>query len=428
MADMRIEFSGITLKNPIIVASAEPSNSLVNIKQCIDYGAGAVITKTIGDIPGMQQLTKNSKYAILNDQGRIIKGKVPRSFIFYSRSGYISEPAEDWISILKEAQAYAKANGSAIIANIASSTLQGWIELAKMCENCGVSMLEVNFQCPHPVGMGEGADGTWIAQDPEVTAFVTRAIVEAVDIPVMVKLSPETNRLTEVAKAAIDGGAASVAVNSRFVGFAVDIETAEPYIDGPAGVGGPWAKYITQRWINEVYREVGCHISGSNGIFDWRDAIEFIMSGARAMQVGSVLMLKGIEWLPKVIEGMARFLDDHGYADVASIHGIASKKALTTAPELFAVEPLYTLIDHDKCKFPKCKICTRMCFYDSLKEGQDYIQTAPDTCIGCELCLNVCPFDAITMTADKELALKSQQTFDENTVETNVHTAQQGLQ
>ncbi len=411
MADMSIEFSGITLKNPIIVASAEPSNSVENIKQCIDYGAGAVITKTIGDIPGMQQLTKNSKYAILNDQGRTIKGKVPRSFIFYSRSGYISEPAADWISILKETQAYAEAKGSAIIANIASGTLEGWIELAKMCEDCGVPMLEVNYQCPHPVGMAEGADGIWIAQDPGVTAAVTRAIVDAVNIPVMVKLTPETNRLTEVAKAAIDAGAASVAVNSRFVGFAVDIETAEPYIDGPAGVGGPWAKYITQRWINEVYQKVDCDISGSNGIFDWRDAIEFIMSGARAMQVGSVLMLKGIEWLPKVISGMERFLDDHGYPDVASIHGIASRKALMTAPELFAVPSVYTLIDHDKCKFPKCNICTRMCFYDSLKEGQAYIQIAPETCIGCELCLNVCPFDAITMTTDKALALRSQELF-----------------
>ncbi len=424
MADMRIEFSGITLKNPIIVASAEPSNSVENIKQCIDYGAGAVITKTIGDIPGMQKLTKNSKYAILNDQGRIIKGKVPRSFVFYSRSGYISEPAADWISVLKETQAYAAANGSAIIANIASGTLQGWIELARMCEDCGVPMLEVNFQCPHPVGMADGADGIWIAQDPDVTAKVTRAIVDAVGIPVMVKLTPETNRLAEVARAAMDAGAASVAVNSRFVGFAVDIETAEPYIDGPAGVGGPWAKYITQRWVNEIYRDVGCHISGSNGIFDWRDAIEFIMSGARTMQVGSVLMLKGIEWLPKVIAGMEKFLDDHDYADVASIHGIASRKALMSAPELFAVEPVYTLIDHDKCKFPKCKICTRMCFYDSLKEGQTHIQTAPETCIGCELCLNVCPFDAITMTADKELAQRSQEMFAEGETEIPTLAAQ----
>ncbi len=407
MADMSVEFSGITLKNPIIVASAEPSNSVQNIKDCIDHGAGAVITKTIGDIPGMQKLTQNSKYAILNDQGRIIKGKIPRSFVFYSRSGYISEEAGDWVSILKETQAYAEEHGAAIIANIASGTMEGWIELARMCEDCGVPMLEVNFQCPHPAGMGEGAEGIWIAQDPDVTKEVTRRIVQAVDIPVMVKLSPETNRLAEVARAAIDGGAASVAVNSRFVGFAVDIETATPYIDGPAGVGGPWAKYITQRWVNEIYSGIGCDISGSNGIFDWRDAIEFIMSGAKVMQVGSVLMLKGIEWLPKVIDGMEKFLDSHDYPDVKSIHGIASQKALMTPAELFAVTPVYTVIDHEKCKFPKCLICVRMCFYDSLKEGENGVITQPDSCIGCELCLNVCPFDAITMTTDKDLALQS---------------------
>ncbi len=397
MADMSIEFSGIKLKNPIIVASAEPSNSVENIKQCIDYGAGAVITKTIGDIPGMQKLTLNSKYAILNDQGRIIKGKVPRSFVFYSRSGYISEQAEDWISILKETQAYAEEHDSAIIANIASGTMEGWIELAKMCEDCGVPMLEVNYQCPHPVGMGEGADGVWIAQDPGVTAEVTRRIVDAVNIPVMVKLTPESNRLTEIAKSAMDAGAASVAVNSRFVGFAVDIEKGEPYIGGPAGVGGPWVKYITQRWINEIYQQVGCHISGSNGIFDWRDAIEFIMSGARAMQVGSVLMLKGIEWIPKVVNGMEKFLDDHGYPSIESIYGLASKKARMTPAEMFAMEPLFCEIDTEKCQFPKCNICIRMCFYDSLFFGEEHVITTPDTCIGCELCSNVCPFDAISM-------------------------------
>ncbi len=403
MADMSIEFSGIMLKNPIIVASAEPSNSVENIKQCIDYGAGAVITKTIGDIPGMQKLTQNSKYAILNDQGRIIKGKIPRSFVFYSRSGYISEQAEDWISILKETQAYAEEHGSAIIANIASGTMEGWIELAKMCEDCGVPMLELNYQCPHPSGMGEGAEGNWIAQDPNVTAEVTRRIVEAVNIPVMVKLSPESNRLTEIAKSAMDAGAASVAVNSRFVGFAVDIEKAEPYIGGPAGVGGPWVKYITQRWVNEIYGKVGCHISGSNGIFDWRDAVEFIMSGARVMQVGSVLMLKGIEWIPKVIDGMERFLDDHGYPNVDSIYGLASKKALMTPAEMFAMESLYCEIDSEKCQFPKCSICIRMCFYDSLFSGDKNVITTPDSCIGCELCSNVCPFDAISMLPKSEL-------------------------
>ena len=348
MADLSVEFSGLKLKNPIIVASAEPSNSVANIKKCIDHGAAAVITKTIGDIPGMAKLTRNSKYAILNDKGSLIRGKVPRSFVFYSRSGYVHEPAQDWISYLTETQAYAAANGSHIIGNISSGTIEGWRGLARMVESCGIPLLEVNYQCPHPTGMADGAEGIWIAQDPEVTAEVTRQIVDAVDIPVMVKLTPESNRITEIAKAAVDAGAASVAVNSRFVGFAVDIDNAEPFIGGPAGVGGPWVKYITQRWVNEIYGKYGFEISGSNGIFDWRDAVEFIMSGAKVMQVGSVLMLKGIEWLPKIIEGVERYLDEHAYPDLAAIHGLASQRALKTPAEMMSMEPLYCEIDRNK--------------------------------------------------------------------------------
>lgn len=404
MADMSVDFSTLKLKNPMIVASAEPSNSVDNIKNCIDHGAAAVITKTIGDIPGMAKLTQSSKYAILNDKGVSIKGKIPRSFVFYSRSGYVSEPAQDWVSFLTETQSYAERNGSHIIGNIASGTIAGWRSLARMVEDCGVPMLEVNYQCPHPAGMAEDAEGIWIAQDPGVTAEVTRQIVDAVDIPVMVKLSPESNRITEIAKSAVDAGAASVAVNSRFVGFAVNIENAEPYIGGPAGVGGPWAKYITQRWVNEIYAKHGIELSGSNGIFDWRDAVEFIMSGAKVMQVGSVLMLKGIEWLPKVINGIERFLDDHGYPDLASIYGLASRRALKTPAEMLAMEPLYCEIDRDKCEYPKCTICIRMCFYDSLFDGDGHVVTTPDDCIGCELCDNVCPFDAISMVPKSKRA------------------------
>lgn len=403
MPDLSVEFSGLKLKNPIIVASAEPSNSIENIRKCIDHGAAAVITKTIGDMPNMAKLTENSKYAILNDKGALIRGKVPRSFVFYSRSGYVTEPARDWVSYLTETQGYAAANGAHMIGNIASQSVRGWCELARLVEECGVPMLEVNYQCPHPTDLDtEGAEGVWIAQDPAVTAEVTRRIVAAVDIPVMVKLSPESNRITEIARAALDAGAASVAVNSRFVGFAVDIDTAEPYIGGPAGVGGPWVKYITQRWINEIYSTLGAEISGSNGIFDARDAIEFIMSGAKVMQVGSVLMLKGIEWLDDVIKGVERFLDGHGYASLAEIHGIGSDRAFKSPAQALEMEPLHVEIDHEKCRQPTCTICVRMCFYDSLEIGEDRIITLPDTCIGCELCYNVCPFDAMRMKPQSE--------------------------
>ena len=351
-------------------------------------------------------LTEHSKYAILNDKGEPIRGKVNRNFFFYSRSGYVSEDYREWIPILTESQAYAQAAGSHIIGNIASNTIAGWVMLAKMMEDCGLPLLELNYQCPHPVDIDGPTEGVWIAQDPRVTAELTERIRAAISIPVMVKLTPETHNLTAIASAARDAGAASVAVNSRFVGFAVDIDNARPYLDGLAGIGGPWVKYLTLRWIHDIYTRVGIPISASNGVYSGRDAIEFFMTGARIMQVCSVLMLKGIEWLPRMIDGMDRFLDEHGYPDLESIYGIASRRA-KSPPELMAAPPVYSLIDHDKCKIPRCAICTKVCFYGALSDNGERIVIDVDKCIGCELCENVCAFDAIRMTTDRELAMSA---------------------
>ena len=404
MANLKTEFCGLEFKNPIVVASAETGNSLDNIKKCIDYGAGGVIIKTVGDIPEMQTLTNNSRYAILNDQGEPIQGKVNRSFFFYSRSGYAKEHYTDWVPILREAQAYAQKQGSHIIGNIASNTIEGWIKLAKVMHECGIQLVELNYQCPHPTDYKGPTEGNWIAQDPNVTAELTRRILKEVDIKVMVKLTPEAHNLTSIAKAAHDAGADSVAVNSRFVGFAVNVEKAEPYIGGVAGIGGPWVKYMTLRWIHEIYSMLGIPISGSNGIYSGRDAIEYFMTGARIMQVCSVLMLRGIEWLPKIIKDVEKFLDAHGYPDLESIYGIASRKS-GTLKQLFEAEPVYAVVDHEKCKFPRCTICVKVCFYDALHVGSDKIETQPEECIGCDLCENICPFDALYMTPDKKLAM-----------------------
>jgi len=401
MANLNTEFCGLNFKNPIVVASAEPGNSVDNMKKCVDHGAGGVIIKTIGDIPGMQTLTKNSKYAILNDKGLPIQGKVNRNFFFYSRSGYVSEDYRDWLPILAESQAYANEQGCHIIGNIASGTIEGWVMLAKMMEDCGLPLIELNYQCPHPVDYKGQTEGVWIAQDANMTSELTERILDAVDIPVMVKLTPETHNLTEIAKAASDAGAASVAVNSRFVGFAVDIDNAKPYIDGLAGVGGPWVKYMTLRWVHEIYSKLGIPMSASNGIYDGRDAIEYFMTGAKIMQVCSILMLKGIEYLPRIIRDIEKFLDENGYADLESIYGIASKRAMAPA-ELFEATPVYSLIDHEKCKIPRCEICAKVCFYDALHVIDEKMIVDTDKCIGCELCLSVCPFDSIQMTEDKQ--------------------------
>jgi len=102
MAKLDVEFCGLNFKNPMVVASLEPTNSPDLMKQCFDAGAAGAIIKTLTDIKDMARLTENSKYCIMNQEGEIIEGKVPRDFVFYSRSGYSNTYYKNWIPYLKE--------------------------------------------------------------------------------------------------------------------------------------------------------------------------------------------------------------------------------------------------------------------------------------------------------------------------------------
>jgi len=399
MADLGVEFCDLHFKNPIIVSSIEATNSLDRLKACIDNGAAGAIVKTLTDMPTMATLTKHSKYAILDETGEVIKGKVPRNFVFYSRSGFSSTLYEGWEKDLKAAQVYADRNNAHIIASVGASSLESWATISMMAEDCGVPIVELNLGCPHTSHMSGAKTGVRIGQVPELAAEVVARVAAAVKIPVLVKLTPEAANLTDVAASAKKAGAAAVTVNSRFTGFAVDIETGTPRIGGPAAVGGPWIKYVTLRWVHDIYSSLGLPIAGSNGIFDWRDAISFIMSGARIMQVGSVLMLKGYDWVRQMIQDIDAFLDEHGYGSVEEIYGMASRNAVSSYDEQVGMGGIHAVINDEKCT--RCWNCVGCCFYNALSRGEDKVIQNIDNCIGCELCFNVCPFEAVSFASKK---------------------------
>jgi dihydroorotate dehydrogenase (fumarate)/dihydropyrimidine dehydrogenase (NAD+) subunit PreA len=392
MVDLAINFAGINFKNPIIHSSIEPSDSLERIKKCIDSGAGGVVVKTITDMSNMSELTRNAKYVVLNNDGRIVRGEIPRSVVFYCRSGYSAKPPEKWESIIKEAKIYADKKNVRVIGSLGASTLDKWMELARMEEDCGVCMLELNFGCPHPSQMKEGGAGMSIGQDPKMAFEITSAVVKSVKIPVVIKLTPQVNDPTVVARAVKEAGASGVTVINRYTGFAVNIEEGKPYIYGRAGVGGPWIKPLALRWVNSIYLEVGMPIVGTNGIYDWREAVEFIMSGATLMQVGSIIMLKGYDHMKEIINGLEEFMDRKNYKTIDSMIGIASRKSLTYE-EMYGMPKSKVRINEEKCNL--CLKCVRSCFYDALKDDRSHVVIHSKNCIGCELCYYICPEEAI---------------------------------
>ena len=407
MADLKTEFCGVPFKNPVVIASLETTNSPDLMKQAFDYGAAGAIIKTLTDIDDMAVLTMNSKYCIMNDRGDIIKGKVPRDFKFYSRSGYSSTYYKDWIPHLKELAAYARERDAHLIGSAGAKDIDGWVDICRTIEDCGLPMVELNFGCPHPAMMPGVHGGSMIGQEPDVAYEVTKRVCEAVGIPVMVKLTPDQSRPVAVAKAVKEAGASAVTATNRYTAFCVDIETGQPRLGGPAGIGGTWTKPLTLRYVHNIYREVGIPIAGSNGVFDHRDIVEFLMTGADIVEVGSVLMIKGMKWLPNIIKGLDRFMDEHGYADLASMRGIASKAAVKDYSDQFKKSRIHANINKDTCNNPTCNVCIQMCFYEALSQNPEgKVEVHADKCIGCELCLDVCPFDSIfmTTTTDAEYA------------------------
>ena len=166
-------------------------------------------------------------------------------------------------------------------------------------------------------------------------------------------------------------------------------------------------KPLSLRWVHRIYGEVGIPISGSNGVFDHRDVVEFIMTGASIVQVGSILMAKGIKWLPKIIDGFEKFMDAQGYATVEEMIGIASRRSAKDYAEQFSKQRKYAEVVHDTCKNPTCNVCIQVCFYEALSQNPaGKIDVHTDNCIGCELCYDICPFDSIRMlpTQPEQLA------------------------
>ncbi|GAB4255659.1 MAG: 4Fe-4S binding protein [Deferrisomatales bacterium] len=387
MPSLEVNFCGVRLKNPLVAASAEPTLNADNMKKCLDVGAGGVIAKTMTDSEAMRELTTRSKWRFLNEKHEVCRGRVPRAFTFYGRSGLALEPPEEFLPEIRETVRYAEGCGAVVIGSIASTEVSGWVELARRIEGEGVPLIELNFGCPHPKLMPGVRTGMNVGQDFDYATEITQAVAEAVAVPIMIKVTPQVADLVEFCGRLKEAGAAAVTLTNRFIGFVPDIETGKPLIYGKAGAGGPWIKPLTLRWIHDVRAAYGeqLSIAGTNGAYDWHDVVQFLMSGAHIVEMCSAVMAYGYEWLGKQVRGLEAFMARKGYATVDALRGIASDAALAYAD----MPPEKARVHADACTH--CKRCLKVCFYDAMQDGEAAPWVRTDHCVGCGGCYSVCP-------------------------------------
>jgi len=189
-----------------------------------------------------------------------------------------------------------------------------------MGEKGGAIAVELNVSCPHVKEVG-----VEIGQRPKVVAEVTQTVKSHVHVPVFVKLSPNVTDIAEVAKAAESAGADGITAINTVLGTGVDVDSGFPILGGVlGGLSGPAILPIALRAVYQIRQAVGIPIIGVGGIEDWKGAVQMIMAGASAVQIGSAITSKGLDVFREVTTGMGKFLEQKGYGSIREIVSMAA--------------------------------------------------------------------------------------------------------
>ncbi len=296
---MGVDIGGLALKNPVMTASGtfgygEEYSDYLDLNRL-----GAVIVKGLslkprdGNPPPRIMETASG---MLNAVG--LQNVGVRAFI------------DDKLPRLRRID-------SAVVANIFGETIEDYANVAEILNDAeGVDALEVNISCPN-VKRGGVAFGS----DPVLAGEVTRAVKNVSRLPVIVKLTPNVTDITEIARATEAAGADALSLINTITGMSVDIEKKVPHLENvTGGLSGPAIKPVALRMVWEVVNTVSIPVIGVGGIMNARDALEFLIVGAKAVQVGTANFINpGVT--VDIIDDMRKYMSEKGINDINNLIG-----------------------------------------------------------------------------------------------------------
>ncbi len=399
MADIRSHFVGIRSPNPFWLASAPPTDKEYNVVRAFQAGWGGVVWKTLGLDPHIVNVS-GPRYGAVWGADRRLLGLNNIELItdrpLQVNLDEIKRVKRDW------------PDRAVVVSLMVPCEQSCWTDIMAKVEDTGADGVELNFGCPH--GMSERGMGSAVGQVPEYIEMVTRWVKAASRMPVIVKLTPNITDIRHPARAARKGGADAVSlINTVSSITAVDLDSfsPEPSIDGKGSHGGycgPAVKPIALNMVAEIARDAetrGLPISGIGGITTWRDAAEFMALGAGNVQVCTAAMTYGFKIVQEMIEGLTAWMDQGGHADLDAFVGRAVPN-VTDWQYLNLNYVAKARIDQDACiKCGRCHIACEDTSHQAITstvDGKRHFEVIEAECVGCNLCVNVCPVEnCITM-------------------------------
>ncbi|MCA3555721.1 NAD-dependent dihydropyrimidine dehydrogenase subunit PreA [Aestuariivirga sp.] len=405
MADLRSNFIGIKSPNPFWLASAPPTDKEYNVVRAFKAGWGGVVWKTLGEEGPPIVNVSGPRYGAIHGADRRLLGLNNIELI-------TDRPLEVNLQEIKKVKREWP-DRAMIVSIMVPCTEESWKAILPKVEETGCDGIELNFGCPH--GMSERGMGSAVGQVPEYIEMVTRWCKQYSRMPVIVKLTPNITDIRYPARAARKGGADAVSlINTISSIVSVDLDNFAPMptIDGKGSHGGycgPAVKPIALNMVAEIARDAetrGLPISAIGGVTTWRDAAEFIAMSAGTVQVCTAAMTYGFRIVEEMKTGLARWMDEKGYATVEDFRG----RAVPNVTDWQYLNLNYVTkahIDQDLCI--KCGRCYAACEDTSHqaifkeKDGKRHFEVNDAECVACNLCVEVCPVDnCITMVRQTE--------------------------
>ena len=400
MADLRSNFAGVKSPNPFWLASAPPTDKEYNVVRAFKAGWGGVVWKTLGEAGPPIVNVNGPRYGAIHGADRRLLGLnnieliTDRDLEINLRE--IKKVKREW------------PDRAMVVSLMVPCEEEPWKKILKRVEETDADAVELNFGCPH--GMSERGMGAAVGQVPEYIEMVARWCKQYSRLPAIVKLTPNITDVRKPARAARRGGADAVSlINtiSSIVSIDLDNFAPMPTIDGKGSHGGycgPAVKPIALNMVAEIARDEetrGMPISGIGGITTWRDAAEFMALSCGNVQVCTAAMTYGFRIVEEMQSGLARWMDEKGYASIEDFRGLAVPN-VTDWQYLNLNYITKARIDQDLCI--KCGRCYAACEDTSHqaimkeKDGRRHFEVIDEECVACNLCVEVCPVqDCITM-------------------------------
>lgn len=366
---------GITINNPLIIAPGPWTRGKL-LKKALECNAGAIITETV-----VSESYPDTRPRYSYD--RNIKGL--QNIRLYS-----ALELEGWLHELEEVnKAHRFGSSSKLIVSIMGTTPSELGYIAKKIEKTGVDGIEIGLACP----MGERSE--IIAEDPNKVYEYTKAVVDAVNIPVSTKLCA-TGNIHATVNAVQKAGASGISAIDTIRGILnINTETGSPGLPTYGGYSGAPIRPIALATVAGIMQSTDLPVVGIGGLENHINLIEYIMAGASCAAVGTSILLNGLSIVPKILDDFDKWMRDHGFSDIEDIRGIALNELKSF--EEIKIEQKQAEISRP-CMDTDCLKCIACCLQDAVSLNSGEITINSLLCDGCGICLDICPDDIIKLS------------------------------